>query len=83
MRTICKLFLSASSLFFTMNIFAQVAVPAGLVVRGIVGLVGGNKEKKQEKTIEKSESKEIVNGTAVTILRVRDADIKARRKHPS
>lgn len=80
MRTICRLFLSATILFCNINIFAQVALPAGLVVRGIGALVGGNKEKKQEKTIEKSESKETVNGTAITILRVKDADIKSKAK---
>ncbi len=82
MRTICKLTLLTSALFFTLHLFSQVAIPAGLVVRGVGALIGGNKEKKQEKTIDKSSSNTKVDGKNVTILRVKDSDIKSKAKAP-
>jgi hypothetical protein len=65
--------------FQTAHVFAQVA-GANLVAHGVLALVGGNREKKQEKIIEKSSTSEKIGGLNVTVLRVKESDIKSKAK---
>lgn len=63
----------------TGSVFAQMAV-ANLAAHGVIALVGGNREKKQEKTIDKSSTQEKISGLNVTVLRVKESDIKSKAK---
>ena len=62
--------------FQTGSVFAQLA-GANLVAHGVLALVGGNREKKQEKIIDKSSTQEKIGGLNVTVLRVKESDIKS------
>jgi hypothetical protein len=81
MKTLSKFFLFTISLFIlqTSNVFAQLA-GANLVAHGILALMGGSHEKKQEKIIDKSETPEKISGLNVTVLRVKESDIKSKAK---
>ena len=65
--------------FQTGSAFAQLA-GANLVAHGVLALVGGNREKKQEKIIDKSSTQEKISGLNVTVLRVKESDIKSKAK---
>jgi hypothetical protein len=62
------------------NGFAQVA-GANIVAHGVLALVGGNREKKLEKIIEKSSTQEKISGLNVIVLRVKESDIKSKAKN--
>ncbi len=64
----------------TGNVFAQVA-GANIVAHGVLALVGGNREKKLEKIIEKSSTQEKISGLNVIVLRVKESDIKSKAKN--
>ena len=77
-----------SSLFFIMimlvvfqssSVFAQVAT-ANVVSHGVLALVGGGREAKQEKIIDRSTTQEKISGSNVTVLRVKESDIKSKAK---
>jgi len=65
--------------FQTGNVFGQLT-GANLAAHGVLALVGGNREKKQEKIIDKSETQEKISGINVTVLRVKESDIKSKAK---
>ncbi len=67
--------------FQTANVFAQVVAGANLVAHGVLALVGGNSEKKQEKIIEKYSTQEKISGLNVIVLRVKESDIKSKAKN--
>jgi hypothetical protein len=75
MKTLSKFFLFTISLFIlqTGNVFAQLA-GANLVAHGVLAIMGGSHEKKQEKIIDKSETPEKISGLNVTVLRVKESD---------
>jgi hypothetical protein len=64
----------------TSNVFAQVA-GANLVAHGVLAIIGGNREKKQEKIIEKSSTQEKISGLNVIVLRVKESEIKSKAKN--
>ena len=64
----------------TGNAFAQVEA-ANIVAHGVLALVGGNREKKQKKIIEKSSTQEKISGVNVLMLRVKESDIKSKAKN--
>ena len=61
------------------NVFAQLA-GANIAAHGILKLMGGDKKEKQEKIIEQSQTQERISGSNVTILRVKESDIKSKAK---
>ncbi len=64
----------------TGNVFAQLA-GANLAAHGVLALIGGNHEKKQEKIIDKSSTQEKISGLNVTVLRVKESEIKSKAKN--
>ena len=64
----------------TNSVVAQVTQAANVVAHGVLALVGGNREKKQEKIIDKSEMQEKISGLNVTVLRVKESEIKSKAK---
>jgi hypothetical protein len=66
--------------FQTGSVFAQLA-GANLAAHGVLALIGGNREKKQEKIIDKSSTQEKISGVNVTVLRVKESDIKSKAKN--
>ena len=65
----------------TGNVFAQLGLSAAKVaVNGAMLLMGGNRQAKQEKIIDQSSQKEKISGSNVTVLRVKDSDIKSKAK---
>ncbi len=81
MRVISRLFLSSLFLVFlqTNSANAQLAA-ANLAAHGVIALVGGNHEKRQEKIIDKSTTQEKISGVNVDVLRVKESDIKSKAK---
>ena len=67
--------------FQTANVFAQVVAGANLVAHGVLALVGGSKEKKQEKIIENSSTQQKISGVNAIVLRVKESDIKSKAKN--
>src|SRR5665647_630621 len=65
--------------FQTGSVFAQLA-GANLVAHGVLALIGGGREKKQEKIIDKSTTQEKISGLNVSVLRVKESDIKSKAK---
>lgn len=65
--------------FQTGSIFAQLT-GANLAAHGVLALIGGGREKKQEKIIDKSETQEKICGLNVTVLRVKESEIKSKAK---
>ncbi|MDN3655381.1 hypothetical protein QWZ08_07085 [Ferruginibacter paludis] len=63
----------------TSTVFAQVA-GVNLAAHGVLAIIGGNREKKQEKIIEKSSTPEKISGANVVVLRVKESDIKSKAK---
>lgn len=76
-RLLCSMILLL--VFQTGIVFAQVA-GANIVAHGVLALVGGSREKKMEKIIEKSSSQEKISGLNVTVLRIKESDIKSKAK---
>ena len=66
--------------FQTSSVFAQSAAGANLVAHGVLALMGGSREKKQERIIEKSSTQEKIGGLNSTVLRVKESDIKSKAK---
>ena len=64
----------------TGSVFAQLA-GANLAAHGVLALLGGNREKKQEKIIDKSSTQEKISGLNVTVLRVKESEIKSKAKN--
>ena len=81
MKLISRLFLFIIYLAVlqTGSVFAQLA-GANLAAHGVLALVGGNREKKQEKIIDKSSTQEKISGLNVMLLRVKEPDIKSKAK---
>jgi hypothetical protein len=63
----------------TGSVFAQLA-GANLAAHGVLALIGGSREKKQEKIIDKSTTQEKISGLNVSVLRVKESDIKSKAK---
>ena len=64
------------------NVFAQLGVnAANIAAHGVLKLMGGNSEAKQEKIIDQSTTREKISGSNVTILRVKESDIKSKAKN--
>ena len=82
MKTIRRLYFIMIMLLVlqTSSAFAQVGRGANLVAHGVLALMGGSREKKQEKIIEKSSTQEKISGLNSTILRVKESDIKSKAK---
>ena len=66
--------------FQTGSVFGQAAGAAKIVAHGVLAVIGGGKEKKREKIIEKSTTQEKISGLNVTVLRVKEPDIKSKAK---
>ena len=81
MKLISRLFLFMIFLVVlqTGSVFAQLA-GANLAAHGVLALIGGGREKKQEKIIDKSTTQEKISGINVTVLRVKESDIKSKAK---
>lgn len=82
MKLISRFFICMILLFVlqTGSVSAQLA-GANLAAHGVLALVGGNREKKQEKIIDKSSTQEKISGLNVTVLRVKESDIKSKAKN--
>ncbi|MEO8766500.1 MAG: hypothetical protein ABI416_19525 [Ginsengibacter sp.] len=82
MKLISRLFLFMICLVVlqTGSVFAQLA-GANLAAHGVLALIGGNREKKQEKIIDKSSTPEKISGLNVTVLRIKESDIKSKAKN--
>ena len=83
MKQLSRIFFIVMLLFVfqTGSVFAQIGGSAGsLAVHGVLALVGSNREKKQEKIIDQSTTQEKISGSNVTVLRVKDSDIKSKAK---
>lgn len=65
--------------FQTGSVFGQLA-GANLAAHGVLALIGGGHEKKQEKIIDKSTTQEKISGLNVNVLRVKEPDIKSKAK---
>lgn len=63
----------------TGSVFGQLA-GANLAAHGVLALLGGNREKKQERLIDKSTTQEKISGLNVSVLRVKESDIKSKAK---
>jgi len=81
MKLISRLFLFMICLVVlqTGSVFAQLA-GANLAAHGVLALIGGSREKKQEKIIDKSTTQEKISGLNVSVLRVKESDIKSKAK---
>lgn len=81
MKLISRLFLFMIFLVVlqTGSVFAQLA-GANLAAHGVLALIGGSREKKQEKIIDKSTTQEKISGLNVSVLRVKESDIKSKAK---
>ena len=83
MKPINRLFFVIVLLFVfqTGSVYAQIGVSAANVAaHGVLALVGGSREKKQEKIIDQSTTQEKISGSNVTVLRVKESDIKSKAK---
>ena len=65
--------------FQTGNVFAQLN-GANVAAHGVLALVGGDREAKQEKIIDQSTTQEKISGSNVMVLRVKESDIKSKAK---
>jgi hypothetical protein len=82
MKRINKLFVVMVLLivFQPGNVFAQLA-GANIAAHGILKLLGGDSEAKQQKIIDQSTTQEKIAGSNVTELRVKESDIKSKAKN--
>ncbi len=53
---------------------------ANIIAKGVLAVVGGNREAKQQKIIDQSTTQEKISGSNVMILRVKESDIKSKAK---
>lgn len=61
--------------------FAQVGTLISLGVRGGMALArNGDHETKEEKLIDRSSKQEKINGSNITVLRIKDSEIKSKAK---
>src|SRR6478609_6344567 len=67
-------------IFQPANVFAQLA-GANIAAHGVLKLLGGDNEAKQQKIIDKSTTQEKIAGSNVTELRVKESDIKSKAKN--
>ena len=81
MKLISRLFLVMVLLvvFQSGNVFCQVAA-ANVAAHGVLALVGGGRQAKQEKIIDQSTTQEKIGGSNVMVLRVKESDIKSKAK---
>ncbi len=77
-----------SKLFFTIvmlivfqprNVLAQLA-GANIAAHGVLKLIGNGSKAKQEKIIDQSTTQEKISGSNVTVLRVKESDVKSKAK---
>jgi hypothetical protein len=82
MKLISRLFFLIILLviFQTGSAYAQIGGAANLVAHGVLALVGGKREAKQEKIIDRSTTQEKISGSNITVLRVKESDIKSKAK---
>ena len=67
--------------FQTVSAYAQTVVKAAnLAAHGVLALVGGNRQAKQEKIIDQSITQQKISGSNITVLRVKESDIKSKAK---
>lgn len=65
----------------TAGAYAQIVRDASnLAAHGVLAIVGGNRQAKQEKIIDQSITQEKISGSNVTVLRVKESDIKSKAK---
>ena len=65
----------------TGSVYAQIGVSAAnIAAHGALALMGGNREKKQEKIIDQSTKQEKISGSNAMVLRVKESDIKSKAK---
>ena len=67
-------------IFQTSNTYAQIGSAVNVAGHGVLALVGGGREAKQEKIIDRSTTQEKISGSNVTVLRVKESDIKSKAK---
>ena len=67
-------------IFQTNSTYAQIGSAVNVAGHGVLALVGGGREAKQEKLIDKSTTQEKISGSNVTVLRVKESDIKSKAK---
>ena len=86
MKKVTRFFIVGLMMFYvqTRSVFAQINVATGfsLLTRGISAVSKGNsnRQTKQEKLIDLSSKQEKISGTNVTMLRVKEHDIKSKAK---
>lgn len=68
------------AIFQTGSVFGQTVAAASLAAKGVLALIGGSRQEKQEKMIEQSMTREKISGSNVTVLRVKEPDIKSKAK---
>ncbi len=66
-------------IFQTNSVSAQMAA-ANIAAHGVLALMGGSREKKQEKIIDQSTTQEKISGSNVMVLRVKESDIRSKAK---
>ena len=84
MKTIIRLFFVTVLVvvFQTVSAYAQIALDAAkIAAHGVLALVGGNRQAKQEKIIDESITQEKISGSNITVLRVKESDIKSKAKN--
>ena len=83
MKLISRLFflIILMVIFQTGSAYAQIGVgAANVAAHGVLALVGGNHQAKQEKIIDRSTTQEKISGSNITVLRVKESDIKSKAK---
>src|SRR5947209_1431412 len=83
MKPVIKLLLATTLLivFQPYNGFGQIEAAANIAAHGVLKLIGGGSKEKQEKIIEQSSTTEKINGQSITVLRVKESDIKSKTKN--
>lgn len=66
--------------FHSGKLFAQSAA-VNIAAHGVLKVIGGGSKEKQEKIIEQSQTREKISGSNVTVLRVKESDIKSKAKN--
>jgi hypothetical protein len=68
-------------LFFqTGTAFAQIGTAISLLGHGAVAIAGSGHQSKQDKIIDQSTQQEKISGSNISILRVKESDIKSKAK---
>lgn len=60
--------------------YAQIGSAVNVAGHGVLALLGGGREAKQEKLIDRSTTQEKISGSNVMVLRVKESDIKSKAK---